>query len=685
MPKIAAMQNLLGTQHAFEQRIRDVHDHLYANANVRTNEAIATEVAKILLALMHASGRGIGAVRTLDRNTINSAMRGDPEAVAQLSDEVTELFGQMNNDLNRYPRGTTVDLDASSTAYVRAQLDGVLFSAIERDWIGDAMEVFRSLDAKRLGGQFFTDQRVTNLSIDLLQFNPADGDDFLDVCTGTGGFLLAAARACISAGIDDPTKTVKGLEVDPALQQVSNGSLVTILPQAPYVLGADSLDEPSRWNVEVRRSVIPGTHRCLGSNPPFGTKITVKDESILKQFELAKRWTKRFGKWEIAGGTLTPRPPDLLFIERNLMLAEPGQGRVALVTPYQVLSGPQLGFVREWILRNARLRAVVDLPADTFQPWTGTKTSLLVMERREKALAHWDPNEDPYEIFMAVASHIGHDRRGNPVINDDGSIKTDLPAIGQSFRAFRRGEDFSSLHPDSFVISSTAIDSNHDQRINAAYYMPAKAGLRQSIGGLQNRRNWRLTTIGELSERIFYPTRFKRNYVDNGDSSVPFYGGSQISQLVPTSSKYLAKSSPNLEELLVRTGWILVTRSGSTGIVSSVPASWEGVAMSEHIIRIVPKESELDPLYIEAYLRSEIGQRLLASGVFGSVIDEITPEHVAEIPILVPTQTKKLEQICRPLRDAAIARDIAMAGIHDSVLKIEATLMPLLENQKLLT
>jgi type I restriction-modification system DNA methylase subunit len=671
------------SQHAFEQRVRDVHNHLYANANIRTNEAIATEVAKILLSLMHASGRGIGAVTVLDRREIVLAVKGDPSTVERLAKEVQVLFEDMNVALKRYPDGTEIELDSSSVAYVRAQFDGVLFAEVERDWLGDAMEVFRSLDAKRLGGQFFTDQRVTNLSIDLLEFDPSNGDDFVDICAGTGGFLLAAARSASAARLDDSADSatppkIRGLEIDAALQRVANGSLVTLLPQEEYVMNADSLADPLQWDVAVRRQIVPGTHRCLASNPPFGTKITIKDDAILGQFDLSLRWSKKSGQWIPMKGDRSARPPDLLFIERNLALAEPGKGRVAIVTPYQVLSGPQLGYVREWILRNALIRAVIDLPVETFQPWTGTKTSLLVLQRRTEPLAHWDPTHDPYDIFMAVAEQIGHDRRGHPVVGTDGVVVTDLPGIGMAFRAFRSGKPFDSIHPGSFTISSTAICSESDQRINASYYMPATSELRSSVASISTMSNWKLTTIGELSERIFYPTRFKREYVSPGEDAVPFYGGSQISQLIPTSSKYLARSSRNIEELLVRSGWILITRSGSTGVVSSVPRSWDGVAMSEHVIRIVPKAGTVEPAYIEAYLRSSVGQDLIASGIFGSVIDEITPEHIAELPIPVPSSKKAMEDICRPFREASEARDVAICGITKSVQSIDKSISSLL-------
>lgn len=674
------MQNMHAFEHRFEALMRDIHNHLYANANVRTNEAIAREVGKVLLALMHASQKGIEGITVLDRAERQSALRGEQQAVAELARQVADQFRVMNQELKRYPLSTRIELDPASVAYTRAQLDGVLFSGVARDWLGDAMEVFRTLNTKRLGGQFFTDQRVTDLSVRLLEFDPRAGDDFVDICAGTGGFLLAAARWLRHLGlVEDLTaasRVVHGLEVDPDLAAAANSSLISLIGAGrDFVYTADSLLTPDEWPVEVRRAVIPGTHRCLASNPPFGTKITIKDLQILHRYDLARTWSKTSERWDVKASRLSPRPPDILFVERNLSLLEPGRGRMALVTPYQILSGPQLGFVREWILRNARVRAVIDLPVETFQPWTGTKTSLLVLERRVEPLDGWDPEVDSdHRIFMAVAEHIGHDRRGHPVLEASGAVKTDLPLIAEAFAAFRSNEDPSAVHENCFSVPAVRVSPDTDQRLNAAFYRPNATQSKSRILALGESKDFSVTTVGAVTSRIFFPTRFKRSYVDKGEDSVPFLGGTQISQLIPTNEKFLSADAKNLADLRVEPGWILITRSGSTGIVSSVPKAWAGVAFSEHVIRVVPDPEKLDPHYLETYLRSSVGQALLASGIFGSVIDEITPEHVASIPVPVPRSKETLAAVAEPLGRAMTARDEAIRGVTDAVFEIEALL-----------
>lgn len=91
---------------------------------------------------------------------------------------------------------------------------------------------------------------------------------------------------------------------------------------------------------------------------------------------------------------------------------------------YSRLARPR--YVREWILRHARILASIDLHPDTFQPLVSIQTSVLVLERKDQQLVAIEQAAgklNDYCVFMAVANHIGHDKRGNKtyVRNKDGS------------------------------------------------------------------------------------------------------------------------------------------------------------------------------------------------------------------------------------------------------------------------
>jgi len=626
---------------SFDAQMRAVHDHLYGTANIKVPEDLQAEVAKVVQTLTWRAVVSQGSVP--DRAICERALGGDREAVATLATDLRNDFKAYNDAMQRYPRNNAaLKLDNGSLAYIVTALNDVDMSDATRDWLGDALEVFRSTAAKRLGGQFFTDQRVTALAMDLLEFDPAT-DDLVDICAGTGGFLIAGARRAQLAGTPTPPKLI-GVEIDPSLAHLANSTLqhMASFPE-DVVFNADSFRSPQQWSLSLRRALVSGTHRRLATNPPFGQKITIKDPATLGRFELGHVWSRGATEWT-KNKRISPTPPDILFLERNLDLAIPGEGRLAIVLPYQILSGPKLGYVRQWILRNAKIVAVVDLPEDTFQPWTGTKTALVVLERREEPVEDL-ASEEPYDIFMSVPAQIGHDRRGNPILDDRGHIVCDLPEVGAAFGEFVKDGSHRFAHRGSFVVSSSKISWHTDLRLNAAFYSPSSSQTLDLIEAMDEDHELEVKTIGEVVKRIFFPGRFKRNYVEYGIGAVPFLGGTNVTQLIPTNRKYISASDSKFDELSVEAGWVLVTRSGSTGIVSSVPEPWDGYAMSEHVIRIVPDEEKLPAGYLEAYLRSDMGQALLAQGIFGSVIDEITPEHIAAMPIPIPKDEEKLARI----------------------------------------
>lgn len=643
--------------------MRVIHDHLYANASIRLPEELQAEVAKVIQTITWLSV--VDSLPPLEPAHVTLALQGDRDVAIAIAREVREGFRAYNRSMRRYPSSEPLRLDDASVAYVRAALTDVDMTDAGRDWLGDALEVFRSTAAKRLGGQFFTDQRVTRLAVELLRFDPVE-DDLVDICAGTGGFLMAGARAAKERGFTG-TPRLLGVEVDASLAHLANSTLhqVGALDSDP-VFNADSFRTPDLWPVALRKALVPGTHRCLATNPPFGHKITVKDRRILTRMQLGHIWSRAGSRWEQTR-RVSPTAPDILFLERNVELAEPGVGRLAIVLPYQILSGPKLGYVREWLLRNTQILAVVDLPDVTFQPWTGTKTALVVIQRRSEPLTAWEPED--YPIFMAVARQIGHDRRGNPVTDEHGHTLCDLPDVAAAFAQYVAGEPI-TRHAESFAVSALELTAANDLRLNAAYHEPSRSSAAQRVHTADG-SEFRSLTVGDVVERIFFPNRFKRNYTTDSTLGVPFLGGTNITQLNPTNRKFLHPTDPKVDELRVREGWLLVTRSGSTGIVSSVPKAWDGLTMSEHVIRIVPDPAKLDPAYLEAYLRSPLGQALLAKGIFGSVIDEITPEHIASMPIPIPTREEEMAQVAKAQRESNRARNEAMSLSNDALRLFE--------------
>lgn len=673
-----------------EGRIHRIFDHLYANAPVRTPKGIAYEAGKILHTAMFIESLRPGAPAfNYNRQEQRRLESGESELVRLVAHDCRKQFSAMNKTWKLYPSKEQLTLEDFDVAFVCASLSGILISDKKRDVFGDALEIFRYEWAKRNGGQFFTDQKVTHLAIVLLRFDPHKGDDLVDICAGTGGFLLAglnciqqlATRQGLSESevVSIAGDKLKGQEADREVAEVCNATLSARLGHAeesPAVAHGNSL-LPDAFAPTGKQTIKYGHHACAATNPPFGTKITIKDPQILRHYELAyANHTSEL----LLSARFSPKAPDVLFIEQNLKLLRPGLGRLAIVVPYQITSGPQTLFVREWILKNAKVLAVIDLPSDTFQPHTGTKACLLVLQRREQPL-ELSQVKDDHRVFMSMPRWIGHDRRGNPMYkrNADGTltdeILTDFPQVEFAFHAFLKNKSIEDVHNNSFSISAKEFLADPARRLNAQFHRPHsdEHSFLSEDGKLAESPGWKKAPLGDLVRRVFYPARFKRNYVEPSETAVPFLGGTNISQLLINTDKWVHAAQADAQELAVRPGWILVTRSGSTGIISSVPSAWDGYAISEHVIRIVPDPDKVPAEYLIAFLRTAYAQEALAKGVYGSVIDEINPEFLCGLEVLIPP-AKILNSIVQHVLDGEEARDKAIRGLLGGVEELEAAM-----------
>jgi type I restriction enzyme M protein len=89
---------------------------------------------------------------------------------------------------------------------------------------------------------------------------------------------------------------------------------------------------------------------------------------------------------------------------------------LAIVLPDSILSNPGLATLRRWILKKARIIASVDLPQVTFEPYTGTQTSVLLLQKKTEAEIQLEEQlgqPKDYQVFMTMPQAVGHDRRGN--------------------------------------------------------------------------------------------------------------------------------------------------------------------------------------------------------------------------------------------------------------------------------
>lgn len=131
-------------------------------------------------------------------------------------------------------------------------------------------------------------------------------------------------------------------------------------------------------------------------------------------------------------------------------------------------------------------------------------------------------------------------------------------------------------------------------------------------------------------QKAHYGGRLKRNYVEkNSENSVGFIGSSEMLDISPQPIKFMVDDE-RVSNLHVKRGTVLISRSGTIGNMSYVNKTLEKFLISEHAMRL---ECNSYPGYVYAYLKTKTGQALIRSNIYGSVIQQIEPEHLASIPI----------------------------------------------------
>lgn len=133
---------------------------------------------------------------------------------------------------------------------------------------------------------------------------------------------------------------------------------------------------------------------------------------------------------------------------------------------------------------------------------------------------------------------------------------------------------------------------------------------------------------------IFNGPRFPRIYVDNEDVGVPFLGSTDILQADLSNMTLLSKkqveATPSLK---IEEGWTLITCSGTIGRMAYARPVMNGMAGSQHFMRVVPNKDNILPGYLYSFLSSRFGVPIVISGTYGAIIQHIEPAHIKNLPV----------------------------------------------------
>lgn len=268
--------------------------------------------------------------------------------------------------------------------------------------------------------QYFTPRPIVKFMVEFI--DPDEDDLIIDPACGSGGFLLYSLMHVIEkiqGKYNENKNSISRISWDFAHKQIFG---VEINDRIARIAMMDMIiHEDGHSNIECNnalldfdkfdkvRDIRPNKYSIVFTNPSFGA--IVKDKIILNKFELAKG--RKSQKTEI------------LFIERCLELLKEGR-KLGIVIPDSILTNSTLQYVREYILKNSKIVAIISLLQHAFSPsGAGVKASLLFLEKGKTQTKN-------YKVFMAVAKHIGFDSTRREDSND-------LPDILLDWKSYLSG------------------------------------------------------------------------------------------------------------------------------------------------------------------------------------------------------------------------------------------------------
>ena len=324
-------------------------------------------------------------------------------------DEVFPYMASLVKDEPRvaeYFRDAVLEIvDPNVLKQVVDELDGIGFRGLGPDVKGDIFEyLLTHLGQSALNGQFRTPRQVRAFMVAMT--DPDLGDTLYDPACGTAGFLIDAVDHILARYTEAPQEAAiygedwlekRGQTLEEAKRQIPNLQTVRkgageLLPDWRRLEASIHGTDVSRqmMRIAVMNLVLRGVqgarvkranvlsemsglteddlHRCyqvILSNPPFAGQIPT--ESVRSDLPTKSRKS------------------EILFLALMMRSLAPG-GRCAVVAPEGALFGSTKAHkaLREKLLREFEVQAVVSLPAGVFKPYAGVKTSVLVF-RRPKA------------------------------------------------------------------------------------------------------------------------------------------------------------------------------------------------------------------------------------------------------------------------------------------------------------
>jgi type I restriction enzyme M protein len=465
--------------------------------------------------------------------------------------------------------------------------------------LGDAFEYLLSvLGSQGDAGQFRTPRHIIDFIVAII--DPKKTETVLDPACGTAGFLISSYKHILKANTDAKghstltpddksrlAQNFKGYDISPDMVRLSLVNLYLHGFTDPHIAEYDTLTSQDKWN-EYADVIL--------ANPPF-----MSPKGGIKPHNRFSVQSKR---------------SEVLFVD---YMAEhlTHQGRAGIIVPEGIFFQSQTAYTQlRKMLVEEYLVAVISLPAGVFNPYSGVKTSILILDkslaRQAQTIGFFKIDNDGFGL--------GAQRRSID--------KDDLPQargeIAEYLRRLRARELVEDFQPTlGLVVAKDKIAANGEYKLSGERYR--EGGVRTS--------NFPTIPIGDICE-LFNGRAFKPEDWEAADSGgIPIV---RIQNLNNSDSSFNYFTGEVNERNTINNGELLFSWSGSRG-TSFGAHIWKGgrAVLNQHIFKVGFDESRATKLYLLHALNKAVTE--VEENLHGGVgLVHITKGNLEKIEIPLP-------------------------------------------------
>lgn len=484
--------------------------------------------------------------------------------------------------------------------------------------LGDAFEYLLSvLGSQGDAGQFRTPRHIIDFMIDII--DPKKDEKILDPACGTAGFLISSYKHIIKHNSSNYTpeedkeafnikdvslteitagsngnymgdkltpderaklsKNIIGYDISPDMVRLSLVNLYLHGFTDPKISEYDTLTNTDNWNEYAD---------VIFANPPFmSPKGGIKPH-------------KRF--------TIQAKRSEVLFVD-YMVEHLTSKGRAAIIVPEGIIfqSGTAYKQLRKMLVENY-LFGVVSLPAGVFNPYSGVKTSILLIDK--------NLNKKTDKILFVKIENDGFDLGAQRRPNNKSELPEILEQIKKYISTVSDGQEFETENVKNILTATKdKVGENEDWNLSCERYTSSVI--------LSTKYN--LVSLEDITIKITDGTHKTPKYTDSG---IPFLRVTDITH--SNDSKKFISTEEHIE-LIKRcnpeVGDVLYSKNGTIGVAKLIDWDYE-FSIFVSLALLKPKKELINSKYLEIFLNSKkTNEQVISRSKSGTV----TNLHLIEI------------------------------------------------------